>query len=101
VAGAIAKLHGDNRFGGTVKLNLTGSGGQSFGCFGVRGMEVRLVGEANDYVCKGGWRALLARVLGCCGWAAGLCCWDWLSPVTCGSSCVARPRRKTPSRPPP
>ena len=34
-------------------LSLRGSGGQSFGCFLVGGMEVKLVGEANDYVGKG------------------------------------------------
>ncbi len=33
VAGAIARVHGDKGFAGTVRLNLTGSGGQSFGCF--------------------------------------------------------------------
>ncbi|PNH05784.1 Ferredoxin-dependent glutamate synthase, chloroplastic [Tetrabaena socialis] len=53
VAGVIAKHHGDNGFAGTVKLTLTGSGGQSFGCFCIKGLEVKLVGEANDYVGKG------------------------------------------------
>lgn len=36
VAGVIAKHHGDNGFAGTVKLTLTGSGGQSFGCFNIK-----------------------------------------------------------------
>ncbi|GIL70387.1 hypothetical protein Vretimale_3573 [Volvox reticuliferus] len=53
VAGMIAKHHGDNGFAGAVRLTLTGSGGQSFGCFCVKGLEVKLVGEANDYVGKG------------------------------------------------
>jgi hypothetical protein len=53
VGGEIARYYGDNRFTGTVKLNLTGAGGQSFGCFMVGGMDVTLVGEANDYVGKG------------------------------------------------
>ncbi|GIL47362.1 hypothetical protein Vafri_4198, partial [Volvox africanus] len=53
VAGVIAKHHGDNGFAGAVRLTLTGSGGQSFGCFSVKGLEVKLVGEANDYVGKG------------------------------------------------
>jgi glutamate synthase (ferredoxin) len=53
VGGAIAKPHGDNGFAGSIRLNLKGSAGQSFGCFSARGLEVRLVGEANDYVCKG------------------------------------------------
>jgi len=53
VAGTIAKHHGDKGFAGTVALTLTGSGGQSFGCFNIQGLEVKLVGEANDYVGKG------------------------------------------------
>ncbi len=53
VAGVIAKHHGDHGFAGAVKLTLTGSGGQSFGCFNVKGLDVKLVGEANDYVGKG------------------------------------------------
>jgi len=53
VAGAIAKQHGDFGFAGAVDLTLRGSGGQSFGCFCIKGLNVRLVGEANDYVGKG------------------------------------------------
>lgn len=52
VGGEIARHHGDNGFAGTVKLNLSGAGGQSFGCFLVGGMDVTLTGEANDYVGK-------------------------------------------------
>ena len=36
VAGEIARHHGDKGFAGCVKLNLTGSGGQSFGCFAIQ-----------------------------------------------------------------
>jgi len=53
VAGAIAKQHGDFGFNGALELTLRGSGGQSFGCFCIKGLHVRLVGEANDYVAKG------------------------------------------------
>jgi glutamate synthase (ferredoxin) len=53
VAGAIARLHGDKGFAGSLKLTLTGSGGQSFGCFCIQGMDVKLIGEGNDYVGKG------------------------------------------------
>jgi formylmethanofuran dehydrogenase subunit C len=53
VAGAIAKRHGDNGFAGAVRITLTGSGGQSFGCFCIKGLDVKLIGEANDYVGKG------------------------------------------------
>jgi glutamate synthase (ferredoxin) len=52
-AGAVARLHGDRGFAGRLRLRLRGSAGQSFGCFLVTGIEVSLVGEANDYVGKG------------------------------------------------
>ena len=38
---------------GTIDLTLTGSAGQSFGAFVPRGVTLRLVGDANDYVGKG------------------------------------------------
>jgi glutamate synthase (ferredoxin) len=53
VAGEIARVGADRDFPGTVKLDIRGSAGQSFGCFLVGGMDVTLVGEANDYVGKG------------------------------------------------
>jgi glutamate synthase (NADPH/NADH) large chain len=37
----------------TVDVTLTGSAGQSFGAFLPRGVTLRLVGDANDYVGKG------------------------------------------------
>ncbi len=36
-----------------VRLELRGSAGQSFGAFATAGVELRLVGQANDYVGKG------------------------------------------------
>ncbi|BDA41678.1 Ferredoxin-dependent glutamate synthase, chloroplastic [Coccomyxa sp. Obi] len=53
VGGAVAKLHGDSGFAGTLSFDLEGSAGQSFACFLVAGIKLRLVGEANDYVGKG------------------------------------------------
>lgn len=53
VAGRIAKKWGDFSFPGSLKFNLRGSGGQSFGAFLVAGMDVTITGEANDYVGKG------------------------------------------------
>ncbi|CAD7701884.1 unnamed protein product [Ostreobium quekettii] len=52
ISGAIAKRYGDRGFTGCLNLVLRGSGGQSFGCFLVGGMDVQLTGEANDYVGK-------------------------------------------------
>jgi glutamate synthase domain-containing protein 2/glutamate synthase domain-containing protein 1/glutamate synthase domain-containing protein 3 len=37
----------------TIQLNLTGSGGQSFGAFMANGISVHLEGDANDYFGKG------------------------------------------------
>ena len=53
VAGRIAKRWGDDGCPGTIKLDLTGSGGQSFGAFVCGGLDVTVTGEANDYVGKG------------------------------------------------
>lgn len=38
---------------GTIAIHLTGSGGQSFGAFLPRGIEITLVGDTNDYLGKG------------------------------------------------
>ncbi|MHB8681097.1 MAG: glutamate synthase large subunit [Acidimicrobiales bacterium] len=45
----------------TVQLAFTGSAGQSFGAFVPRGVTLRLVGDANDYLAKGlsGGRVIL------------------------------------------
>ncbi|XP_010543537.1 PREDICTED: ferredoxin-dependent glutamate synthase 1, chloroplastic/mitochondrial [Tarenaya hassleriana] len=53
IAGVIAKKYGDTGFAGQLNLTFLGSAGQSFACFLTPGMNVRLVGEANDYVGKG------------------------------------------------
>ena len=38
---------------GPIRLGLRGAAGQSFGAFAGPGVELRLVGQANDYVAKG------------------------------------------------
>lgn len=38
---------------GTIVVNLVGTAGQSLGAFLPRGVDLRVVGEANDYVAKG------------------------------------------------
>ncbi|CAN8257204.1 unnamed protein product [Cochlearia groenlandica] len=53
VAGVIAKKYGDTGFAGQVNLTFLGSAGQSFACFLIPGMNIKLIGEANDYVGKG------------------------------------------------
>eukprot|EP00931_Biecheleriopsis_adriatica_P031172 TRINITY_DN18303_c0_g3_i1.p1 TRINITY_DN18303_c0_g3~~TRINITY_DN18303_c0_g3_i1.p1 ORF type:complete len:1691 (+),score=416.08 TRINITY_DN18303_c0_g3_i1:63-5135(+) len=53
VAGFVASQHGDNGFRGILKLNFTGSAGQSFGVFNTQGVHLRVTGDCNDYVGKG------------------------------------------------
>ena len=38
---------------GAIKIELTGTAGQSFGAFLARGVEITLIGDGNDYVGKG------------------------------------------------
>ena len=38
---------------GTIDITFTGSAGQSFGAFLARGVTLRLIGDANDYLGKG------------------------------------------------
>ena len=52
VAGAVAAKYGDSGFAGSLNIELEGSAGQSFGGFTVNGVNVKLIGEANDYACK-------------------------------------------------
>jgi len=53
LSGDIARAHGNTGFNGSININFNGSAGQSFGAFVVPGLNVRLEGEANDYVGKG------------------------------------------------
>jgi glutamate synthase (NADPH/NADH) large chain/glutamate synthase (ferredoxin) len=54
LAGQIAYQKGNTGLEpGTIDLTFTGSAGQSFGAFLVRGIRLNLNGEANDYVAKG------------------------------------------------
>tara|TARA_Y100001968_G_scaffold132178_1_gene120647 strand:+ start:18354 stop:22934 length:4581 start_codon:yes stop_codon:yes gene_type:complete len=53
ISGEIASLYGNKGFKGKVNLTFNGSAGQSFGAFLIQGMNILLVGEANDYVGKG------------------------------------------------
>ena len=53
ISGEIAARHGNTGFQGQLDLSYEGAAGQSFGAFVLQGMNLRLVGEANDYVGKG------------------------------------------------
>ena len=54
LSGVIAKKYGEAGLpDSTVKIKFKGSAGQSFGAFAVRGLDLRLEGECNDYFGKG------------------------------------------------
>ena len=53
ISGAIANKYGNEGFTGELNLTFHGSAGQSFGAFNLSGMNLELIGEANDYVGKG------------------------------------------------
>ena len=54
LSGVIAKKYGEEGLpDGTINIKFKGSAGQSFGAFAVKGLSLRLEGEANDYFGKG------------------------------------------------
>nr|WP_136251849.1 glutamate synthase large subunit [Ningiella ruwaisensis] len=54
LSGFIAKHYGNSGVDDSpIKVTLTGTIGQSFGVWNAGGLEMRLIGDANDYVGKG------------------------------------------------
>ncbi len=54
LSGAIAKKYGEAGLpDGTINIKFKGSAGQSFGAFAVKGVNLKLEGETNDYFGKG------------------------------------------------
>jgi len=54
LSGVIAKKYGEEGLhDATIKIKFKGSAGQSFGAFAVKGLDIRLEGETNDYFGKG------------------------------------------------
>jgi glutamate synthase domain-containing protein 3 len=54
LSGEIAHRYGDAGLPhGTIEIGFDGSAGQSFGAFNIKGVQLALTGEANDYVAKG------------------------------------------------
>jgi len=62
LSGEISLAHGREGMANPIRLNLEGTAGQSFGVFNAPGLEMRLRGDANDYVGKGmaGGRLVIA-----------------------------------------
>ena len=54
LSGVIAKKNGEEGLpDSTINIKFKGSAGQSFGAFAVKGLNIRLEGETNDYFGKG------------------------------------------------
>ncbi|WP_101102523.1 glutamate synthase-related protein [Macromonas bipunctata] len=53
LSGAITKVHPEGLPDDTIRIQLEGTGGQSFGAFLCQGVTLYLIGEANDYTGKG------------------------------------------------
>lgn len=53
ISGKIAHMYGNSGFQGSINLVFHGTVGQSFGAFISNGMNLAVIGEANDYVGKG------------------------------------------------
>ena len=54
LSGVIAKEYGEEGLpDSTINIKFKGSAGQSFGAFAVKGLNIKLEGEANDYFGKG------------------------------------------------
>jgi len=54
LSGVIARKYGETGLpDGTINIKFKGSAGQSFGAFAVRGLNLKLEGECNDYFGKG------------------------------------------------
>ncbi|HSO44092.1 MAG TPA: glutamate synthase-related protein [Rhodoferax sp.] len=53
LSGAVTQVHPDGLPDDTIRIQLEGTGGQSFGAFLCNGITLYLIGDANDYTGKG------------------------------------------------
>jgi glutamate synthase (NADPH/NADH) large chain/glutamate synthase (ferredoxin) len=53
LSGALTRHHPDGLPDDTIRIQLEGTGGQSFGAFLAKGITLYLIGDANDYTGKG------------------------------------------------
>ena len=53
LSGAVTKAHPEGLPDGAIRIQLDGTGGQSFGAFLCPGITLTLIGDANDYTGKG------------------------------------------------
>ena len=53
LSGALTKVHPEGLPDDSIRIQLEGTGGQSFGAFLAKGVTLYLIGDANDYTGKG------------------------------------------------
>ncbi|HEY8907791.1 MAG TPA: glutamate synthase-related protein, partial [Rhodoferax sp.] len=53
LSGAVTRIHPEGLPDDSIRIQLEGTGGQSFGAFLCRGITLYLIGDANDYTGKG------------------------------------------------
>jgi glutamate synthase (NADPH/NADH) large chain/glutamate synthase (ferredoxin) len=53
LSGALTQVHPEGLPDDTIRIQLEGTGGQSFGAFLAKGITMYLIGDANDYTGKG------------------------------------------------
>jgi len=53
LSGSVTRAHPEGLPDDTIRIQLEGTGGQSFGAFLCRGITLYLIGDANDYTGKG------------------------------------------------
>ncbi len=53
LSGAVTKVHPEGLPDDSIRIQLEGTGGQSFGAFLCKGITMYLIGDANDYTGKG------------------------------------------------
>ena len=53
LSGAVTTVHPEGLPDDTIRIQLEGTGGQSFGAFLAKGITLYLIGDANDYTGKG------------------------------------------------
>jgi glutamate synthase (NADPH/NADH) large chain/glutamate synthase (ferredoxin) len=53
LSGAVTEVHPEGLPDDSIRIQLEGTGGQSFGAFLARGITLYMIGDANDYTGKG------------------------------------------------
>jgi glutamate synthase (NADPH/NADH) large chain/glutamate synthase (ferredoxin) len=53
LSGAVTQVHPEGLPDDSIRIQLEGTGGQSFGAFLARGITLYMIGDANDYTGKG------------------------------------------------